>query len=218
MRYFISYMRKLIRYKFVGSRFNFLKHIGIKKSKLIVYVKRLENKSFVKEKIYTSHSIFIRLCAEDDINRVPKEYDKSLFLKDLREGRIMVGAFSNQDFVGWLWLTFQKVYVPEIEKWVNLDCGFIWRVFVVRKFRKRGVGKEMVRHAVEIAKKTPGIKEVCATVETDNIPSQRLFESLSFIKLGIISYSRFFNYKKWKTKILEKSVNRAETLMNIFGK
>lgn len=191
-------MWKLTRNKYVRYGFHLLEQIGIKKSKNFVYMINLENKSVPKEKLPVLHSISIRLCTKEDIDRLPDGHDKSRFLKDLKEGHVMVGAFFNGYIVGWLWLSFQKVYVAEIETWVDFDCGFIWKMFVMQKFRKKGIGKEIIERALKITEKTFEKKEVYAYVETDNIPSQRAFESVGFKKQGIISYFRFFNLKRWR--------------------
>ena len=160
----------------------------------------LKNNAFLKEKSANLPSVSIRRCTEEDINRLEnKEETKSTFRKDLEDGHIMIGAFLKDDIVAYVWLSFQKVYAPEMGAWADFDGGYIWRGHTKKEFRGKGIGKEVDRYALKIAKELKKEK-VYVLVETDNIPAQRTLESVGFKKQKIISYCKFFNLKKRSDK------------------
>ena len=162
----------------------------------------LKNKDLLETTTSEKHNISIRKCNEKDIKKIPKKYNNSEFLKDLKKGHIMIGAFENDNVIGWIWLSYKKVYVTEIEKWTDFNGGYVWRAHVFNEFRKKEIGKILVEKALKIAEKTSNKKEINSIVETNNIPSQRMLESKGFKKQKIISYFKLFKYKKWKEKIV----------------
>ena len=88
----------------------------------------------------------------------------------------------------------------------------------MKKFQKKGIGKKIVEQTLKIAKKKSE-KKVYAIVDTHNILSQKILESVGFKKLGIISYFRFLNFKRLKEdNLIIKSKKRKELKMLILEK
>ncbi|MFO7810914.1 MAG: GNAT family N-acetyltransferase [Candidatus Delongbacteria bacterium] len=57
---------------------------------------------------------------------------------------------------------------------------FVWQIAVSAESQGKHVGSALLKHTLEHARRSEQCKSVMATVETTNIGSQRLFESLGF--------------------------------------
>ena len=151
-------------------------------------------------------------------NTKPERKIKALFLNDIKERQKMVGAFLNSNIIGWNWYVFQKFYSTEIEKWINIDGVFLWRAFVMKKYRKKGIGMQLLEHTLKITKKSYEGKAIFTFTGTHNTISQRMLEFMGFKKQAIISYYRFGNLKKWSVKLVEKSDNSRKLIKQILQK
>lgn len=156
---------------------------------------------YPNDKVFPLPDVTFRLCTKEDINKLPNRFDKSGFQRDLENGHNMIAAFLKERIIGYLWFSTRKVYVPEIETWVDFDGDYGWRWFAAPGFRKKGLGKKLIESHLRLAK-TMGKKKIFTIVETNNIPAQKAIESMGFKKQKIISYVKLFNFKRWKEKQL----------------
>jgi ribosomal protein S18 acetylase RimI-like enzyme len=62
---------------------------------------------------------------------------------------------------------------------VETEVGYVYYVAVARENRRRGLARFLLEDAIGQFQRA-GVKEVFASVETDNIPSEKLFESEGF--------------------------------------
>ena len=74
-------------------------------------------------------------------------------------------------------------------KMLEKDSGYVFYVAVARSSRRRGVGKLLLRDAIERFR-AAGVAEVFASVEGDNEASERLFESEGFARTSFGEVSR----------------------------
>jgi len=200
-------IRKIIFNKYIRFAFYTLDQIGIKESKSFIYMINLENKTFLKEKTPISHLVSIRRCTKKDADGLPKKLGKTRFLKNLEEGHIMIGAFIEKDIVGYIWLSFQKVYVPEIKAWIEFDGGYLWDLYVTPKFRKKGIGKTLVKHALKTTHAIVETKKAYALVNAYNIPSQKMFESMGFKKSCTFQKNMFHTTDSYSKKTWKKTTS-----------
>ena len=63
--------------------------------------------------------------------------------------------------------------------------AFIWGVYVAPRFRRQGVGRQLVTQALEHAAKVPGLRQVNLGVNVANAAAISLYESLGFRSFGI---------------------------------
>lgn len=172
------------------------RYIGIKKSKIFLYKKDLTVLE-PESKIKSDSSIRIRNCSMEDIDSSSlTEFNKGVFKNRLKNGHIMTAAFHNNDIVGYAWISFQKVWVAEIEKIMKFDGGYNWGVFVFPQYRRKSIGKKLVKYRLNIARKK-GLHSLYSIIETNNIPSQKMVQSLGFNKQKTISFYKLFNHKRW---------------------
>ena len=70
-------------------------------------------------------------------------------------------------------------------------------------FRTKGLGKKIVENALRLAKKL-GKKDLYAMVDTDNIPAQKILDSVGFTKQKSIAYFKVLTLKRWNERIFKK--------------
>lgn len=74
------------------------------------------------------------------------------------------------------------------------ENGTVWLgVAVSEGFTGSGYGEKMVRALIDCGEKTEEIKEIRLSVYKDNIPAQKLYEKLNFIK--VLENDKSFFYK-----------------------
>ncbi|MFP4026008.1 MAG: GNAT family N-acetyltransferase [Thiohalospira sp.] len=57
---------------------------------------------------------------------------------------------------------------------------FVWQIAVSSNAQGKSIGSKLLQHTIDYAIKANDCNVVMATVETDNIPSQKLFEKFGF--------------------------------------
>ena len=72
---------------------------------------------------------------------------------------------------------------------VEPRVGYVYYIAVARESRRRGVARLLLEDAIDRFQK-PGLKEVFASAETENIPSEKLFESEGFTRTNFGEVSK----------------------------
>lgn len=85
---------------------------------------------------------------------------------------------------------------------------FVWQIAVSENAQGESIGSKLLQHTIDYAKKVDDCNAVIATVETDNMPSQKLFE-----KFGFKIDSR--KYRTGNQKMI--TVNGKEAIKNYYG-
>jgi len=67
-------------------------------------------------------------------------------------------------------------------------AAYIWGMYVNRKYRGMGLGKQLLNTAVEAIKKTTKVKKVKLMVEYEPTPAQMLYKSVGFQLVGTTDY------------------------------
>ncbi|MEA1885690.1 MAG: GNAT family N-acetyltransferase [Bacteroidota bacterium] len=85
---------------------------------------------------------------------------------------------------------------------------FVWQIAVSDNAQGKGIGSKLLQHTIDYAIKANDCNAVIATVETDNRPSQKLFEKFGFI----------IDSQKYRTGNQEMiNVNNREAIKNYYG-
>ncbi|MFO7828077.1 MAG: GNAT family N-acetyltransferase [Bacteroidales bacterium] len=85
---------------------------------------------------------------------------------------------------------------------------FVWQIAVSKNAQGESIGSKLLQHTIDYAKKADDCNIIMATVETDNTPSQKLFE-----KFGFKIDSR--KYRKGNQEMVV--VNGKEAIKNYYG-
>lgn len=64
-------------------------------------------------------------------------------------------------------------------KTIEREVGYVYYIAVARAYRRRGVARSLLDDSLKHFM-AEGVKEAFASTETDNIPSERLFQSQGF--------------------------------------
>jgi len=63
--------------------------------------------------------------------------------------------------------------------------AFVWGVYVTPAYRRRGIGRRLMAHALEAAAAMPGLRQVNIGVNAGNRPAIALYEGLGFEAFGL---------------------------------
>ena len=93
------------------------------------------------------------------------------------EDKCTIGAFSEKRLVGVVTLIRDASSKGRHKAW-------IYGMYVSPSVRKRGVRRELLTRAVDVAKRLRGVKQIHLAVVSSNRPALRLYESVGFLPYG----------------------------------
>ncbi|TCK03448.1 ribosomal protein S18-alanine N-acetyltransferase [Phorcysia thermohydrogeniphila] len=119
-----------------------------------------------------------------------REEDLPDILKIERES--FSNAWSKKSFLKEAVLPFSRFIVAEssgrvvgyLIAWVVGKTCDVNRIAVLPAFRRRGVGKELLKKLLDILREE-GVEEVFLEVRKSNIPAIKLYESFGFKRVGV---------------------------------
>lgn len=179
----------------------FSKKIGIDFSKYYIYSIKFDETTFKEPE---TENIITKVCKVDDLGQFGKLKDE--FLPDIADN-IMIGAFFNNQWVGYSWISFKPAEVLEIEKFIHFDGAYIWRLYVEEEFRQMGIAKKMVYFSLNQIKDIYKKNRAYVVIDASNKPSIKTFESLNFSRVGTVKYSKIFLWKKHEEKIDDDTIS-----------
>jgi RimJ/RimL family protein N-acetyltransferase len=92
-------------------------------------------------------------------------------------GDFVLGAFLSDELVGVI-----GFYTFANEKMAHK--GSIWGAYVHPSHRSQGIGRSLLRSAVDKAARIPGLRQLNLTVVVDNAVAKRLYEQEGFLVTG----------------------------------
>jgi ribosomal protein S18 acetylase RimI-like enzyme len=137
---------------------------------------------------------------------VPSMIDNKIELDDVPpSARAGLDWILEESFEGW-YLMHSRRTLKEVEivrsanvsgkpiglvmlKMLEGNAGYVYYIAVARAARKRGIGKLLLEDSLKRFKES-GAKEVFASVEKDNEPSEELFASEGFTKTSFSEVSK----------------------------
>jgi ribosomal protein S18 acetylase RimI-like enzyme len=90
----------------------------------------------------------------------------------------MLGAFDGDELVGMIGVG------RDLPRKVAHKV-FLRALYVDARFRKQGVGRALMTHALEHAHAMPGVQQVTLTTTAVNLPALALYEKLGFQRFGL---------------------------------
>lgn len=90
----------------------------------------------------------------------------------LSKGGFYLVAYSQQEIMGWILLGVDQNFYK------NETIGFIYELYVFPKYRKRGIGKNLMLHGLS-SLRSNGMKKVQLNVFSSN-PARKMYEKLGF--------------------------------------
>ena len=96
---------------------------------------------------------------------------------------------------------------------VEPEVGYVYYIAVARENRRRGVARFLLEDAIDRFQKA-GVKEVFASAETDNIPSETLFESEGFTRTNFGEVSKKYGRLRSLDMYMKMLVVPGEVLLH----
>jgi len=141
-----------------------------------------------------STEIVVRKARKEDIpvimyiNRVslPENYPEWFFEEHLeRWGEAFYVAEILGKVVGYV-MSRVEFGAPYVVEGTIVKKGHIVSVAVLEAYRRRGIGRRLMEHALRALKEVYDCKEVYLEVRVSNIPAIKLYEKLGFRKVRVI--------------------------------
>jgi ribosomal protein S18 acetylase RimI-like enzyme len=67
----------------------------------------------------------------------------------------------------------------------NRHKAFVFGMYVAPEHGRRGIGHALLRHAIEEARRQPGLRQLVLTVTQSNVAARTLYEATGFRSFGI---------------------------------
>ena len=174
----------------------YLRKVGINFTKAYLYSIKLDDIIFKEPK---ADNIIMKVCGKEDLYLFGKLKDN--FLSDILENKILIGAFLNDQWVGYIWISLEYAEVPELERVIKFEGAYLWNLYVKKEYRQNGIAKKLLCFSLNQIKNNYKKKEAYGMIETSNLPSIKSVERNKFSRVGTISFSKFLLWKKYDEKL-----------------
>jgi ribosomal protein S18 acetylase RimI-like enzyme len=131
--------------------------------------------SALRREVTAENPVPMGLTLEEELTRPIDGFRAQL---SFPEPNAAFGAFVDGELVGTAAVAWPSKFASSGHR-VNL-----WGTFVSPRFRRRGLGRKLVEHAIAHAKSN-GVRRVNLTVYVPNDPAVCLYESLGFAYCGV---------------------------------
>ena len=117
----------------------------------------------------------------------------------------VVAAYADGERVGSVLLTVDEpVYVDALRREFDPGGAYVWRLYVSPDARGQGLGTTLVRATLRAATAISGHTDrATALVAPDNVPSQRVFETVGFEPQRELRYLRAFGRERRTTRPID---------------
>lgn len=146
---------------------------GIKYSRMLLYQRVLDGEPPSVEPIHGKKVTQVHANATDLL-------PESVNPNKLESSDEVITLYTDDDCIGYLWLSTRSSYkINPINRKMTIPDAYVWKVFVSPKYRREGVGTELLKQTVRIAH-NDGYNSLSAFVAANNFPSRYLFEKVGF--------------------------------------
>ena len=174
----------------------YLIKIGINFSKSYLYSIKLDNLDLKESKM---DNLIIKVCKIEDAKLFGKLKDE--FSYYMQNGHILIAAFLNDEWVGYMWISLKPVKVEELDRFIHFDGAYLWKAYVKKDFRNKGIIKKLLLFSFNLIKNIYKKNKAYILVETSNIPSIKSIEGSKFSRVGTIKYNRIFLWRKYEKEV-----------------
>lgn len=185
-----------------SMRFTFGKIVSyiFKREKLFVFEHTLPDLSF---KSQAKVEVDVNLVSQDDFSKFAKTF------KDLRKnaderfkmGHLCFGAILNGEYVHLKWITFNELYVEEIDRKIRVSSGaaYMYDSYTLPNYRGLGISSKVMEKTVQHLSKI-GMKRIYAVVRHNNFPMLKVKQKEKARKIGTITYTKIIGFRFYRFK------------------
>ncbi|WP_436903355.1 GNAT family N-acetyltransferase [Halovenus halobia] len=184
------------------------------RSQKVAYYHRLTGTEGVQD-----DSISIEPATDSDLTDIPGEHDIEEYRQLIAGDHVLLLVREDTTVIGYLWVSFSSVPVQELGATIDFDGdGYIWHVHLLDQYRGRGIGKQMIRRALELGSERSGCERVFCITGWSNLPMRRVLEKTGFEGPEHISYSKLGLRRRWSihdkepgpfADVLDSSIDRS---------
>jgi GNAT superfamily N-acetyltransferase len=173
-----------------------LRRAGIRFAAAYVYMLDIGDYIPNQKRIQEVPNISIGLCTARETERSSTlGIDEKNSAKDLLvKGHLMISAFSQGEIASYVWLSFQEVYVEELDRYVNFDGAYFWGAHTIPPFRSKGIMKQVMMHALRIA--CEKADRAYAVIDVGNMPSRRVAEGFGARPVKLLRFLKVFIWSR----------------------
>lgn len=135
---------------------------------------------------------------EEESKRPPKAFVTRLENSD---EKWTIGAFSGKRLIG-------VVTLARDASLKGRHKAGIYGMYISPGWRKKGIGRELLSRAIDIAKHLQGLKQLHLAVTSSNRPALRLYESVGFLSYGEEPRALFIRGRYYPEMLLCLSLKR----------
>jgi RimJ/RimL family protein N-acetyltransferase len=136
----------------------------------------------IKSDQLTSYKEFLRtglIEDEDNFRLTANDDEEAPFPTNNKEDSFTLGAYINNELAGVV--SFER---DGAEREKLRHKGILFRMYISKKFRGRGVGRELIGAVMQRAEKLPGIEQINLTVIENNEAAKALYRKCGFVTFG----------------------------------
>jgi RimJ/RimL family protein N-acetyltransferase len=145
----------------------------------------------IKSDHLTSYKEFLRtglIEDEDNFRLTANDDEEAPFPTNNKEDSFTLGAYINNELAGVV--SFER---DGAEREKLRHKGILFRMYISKKFRGRGVGRELIGAVMQRAEKVTGIEQINLTVIENNEAAKALYR-----KCGFVTFRSEKRAIKWK--------------------
>jgi ribosomal-protein-alanine N-acetyltransferase len=124
----------------------------------------------------------VRFLEEDDIPAIleierdsfPAPWSESTFRREIENPNAFFFVAAGED----------ETVLGYYDMWIYAGEGHLLNICVARAYRRKGLGENLLRHAISLAKES-GVPEVFLEVRTSNDAAIRLYEKYGFEEISV---------------------------------
>lgn len=180
---------------------------GIRFSNLILYRMRIDHLLDQERPLLTG--LTFQVFGPDDLEAakaLAQEYNYSLGTCSNSD---VVFAFQDKVPVANVCCKSGTITLNELEREETFDDGiYLFSMFVDPSVRRRGLGKLLVKYAIEDALRKANSRYVYACVRMENLASRNLVESLGFEAVKVTHFLRVFSLKSYQSEAPPQPLRR----------
>lgn len=143
-----------------------------------------------------AHGMYAGLCIEDDYKFIPSEPPKTLGELESRYERVSQRYSADKKEIWLNWVIIDREsgqYLGYVQSTVMIDKGWAYIAYhVFSQYQKKGVAKQCVSMLVDFLFNNYKLSHVDALIDTRNIASIGLVESLELKKINELKNADFF--------------------------
>lgn len=181
---------RLTRNEYARNLYDRLHRVGITATRMYEYETDLVSNDPIVESPVSADSVSFETLSAADVPQRGFEIDFSI-PTDFLQGEWAIVARIDGEPVGRTLVSGDTTpYVHPLDRSMSFPGAYVRRVFVTPEWRGAGLGTQMVKKALVVARDEFRCERASALIAVDNKPSQWLFDAVGFAPVRVHEFVR----------------------------